>query len=56
MVESSADGGATLRLGFVSGYHWYEKQQKNPGGRLDGRPVVLKSMIDQRSRNFEHTC
>ena len=34
MIEPSTNGGAALRLGFVSKYHWYEKQNKIPGEAL----------------------
>ena len=33
-----------------------KNKTKHPGGRLDGGPVIFKSMIDQQNKSFEHTC
>ena len=41
MIEFSTNGGAALRLGFVSGYHWYEKQKKIPEDALMAGLMIL---------------
>jgi len=44
VIESSADSGATLILGFASLLDTIgikTNKKKNPGGRLDGGPVVV---------------